>query len=190
MNLLLRESKFGFTKFSSNCPCAGGGGGGTRICTSAVTVTKWEPDSTSVPKATKPADTIEACGPDLNIVKTYDTPFGEEWDGPAPSTTQSSSRTPDACVPDGPLPPCDCGSERTDTVHRTSPDPIGPWSAGTPESKTFKIKFKAPWALKTQGCPGSPGTGVDDLTQDVSVPGKTYDRWWINITETSKTCVL
>jgi hypothetical protein len=172
------------------CPCIGGGGGGTRICTSIATVTKWEPDSTSVPKATKPADVVVSCGPGLSIVKVYDTPYGEGWDGAGPSSTQSTSSSPETCSPDGPLPPCKCGSERTDTLRRTVPDPIPGWGAGTSESKTFKIKFKAPWSLKATGCAGSSNTGTDDLTQDVSVSGKTYTKTWEAITETSKTCVL
>ena len=193
MNLLLRESKFGFTKFSYKCPCIGGGGGGARICTTPHTQTKWTPNSTTPPKANTPSAIQDGSG----CKKVYDGPtFGEKWDGEGPKEILGDSQTGnETCSPKEPLPPCACGSEVSNTEPETVPNPPE-WDSGTDESKTFTIIFSCSYrtllnpgeGCVTIGTAGSYGTD-HDLTETVTVPGKRFNKKWDVVVTETKDCV-
>jgi hypothetical protein len=191
MNLLLNDKKFGVSKFLSACPCSGGGGGGAKICTTPYIQKKWVPNGT--PSVSRPADGQ----PDSSgCFKRYtDEPFDIEFDPEIGETVEDPVGGTETCSPDGPLPPCVCGNERTNYDSRI--EPAQPqWDSGTDESKTFNVTFKNSYFTQTAGGGASGGGacggsfGIDTITQSISVPGKTYTKKWDFIHETTKDCVL
>jgi|694.fasta_scaffold111241_3 hypothetical protein len=192
MNLLLKDNKFGFTKFSDDCECAGGGGGGSQVCTTPYTQTKWEPNGT--PKVPTPAPVEEG----FACYKVYTgSPFNVKWNPEPKAKTEDPVAGKYKCDPEKGPEPCECGNSKSD--NKTKKEPPDPdWGSGTDESKTCTATYSCSYIRSTTPNPPTlfgyviscgPGSGTDDnLSTPVEVPGKRYNRSWSLVTTFTVSC--
>jgi hypothetical protein len=215
MNLLLKDNKFGFTKFSDDCECAGGGGGGDQTCTTEYTQTKWTPNGEPQIPMPPPEELGPACW------KHYTSYKGSSvsW---SPEEPQEKIEEPEAgeekCEPKE-IEPCECGGGSSNDGDPVKEPEDPKWSdPGTDETRTFSATaefnyqmtsgeddipstWTPPWWWPggtpdnetgednpDQNICGERNKGSDERTVDVPVEGKSQSRSWSVSTTTTVSC--